>query len=113
MGTLPNRGRPKGSLNKLSGDLKEMILTALNRAGGIDYLVSQAHENPKTFLLLLGRVLPMQVSGDADNPIMQVIRWASEEREATLDPSRKSLFLTPPEPSGSPSTIQPPDGVLQ
>lgn len=110
---LNRRGRPPGSLNKLSGDLKEMILEAMNRCGGIDYLQRQAEENPKTFLLLLGRVLPLQVTGDADNPIQQVIRWANEEREATLDPSRKSLSLTLPDQSGSPSTTHPPAGGLQ
>lgn len=109
---LNRRGRPPGSLNKISGDLKEMILEAMNRCGGIDYLQRQAEENPKTFLLLLGRVLPLQVTGDADNPIQQVIRWASE-REQTLDPSKKSSFLTAPETSGDHSMTHPPAGALQ
>jgi hypothetical protein len=86
--------------------LKEMILNALERAGGEDYLMAQAHENPKTFLLLLGRVLPLQVTGDAENPIQQVIRWATNELEATQDPSRKLLSPMPQETSGGPSTIQ-------
>jgi hypothetical protein len=81
-------GRPKGSKNRIGGELKEMILLALEKAGGTNYLIAQAHENPKTFLLLLGRVLPLQVTGDAENPIQQVIRWASE-REQTLDPSKR------------------------
>lgn len=101
----PGPGRPKGSGNKLQSQLRDMILAALDKAGGVEYLFAQAHENPKTFLLLLGRVLPLQVTGDADNPIQQVIRWASE-REQTLDPSKKSLSLTAPEMSGSPSTLQ-------
>lgn len=105
------RGRPKGSVNKISADLKEMILEALHRAGGLDYLTAQAHENPKTFLLLLGRVLPLQLQGDAELPI-QIVRWASEEREATLDPSKKSLSLMPLEMSGSPSTPLLQDGEL-
>lgn len=92
MNTLPAKGpgRPKGSPNKMPNKLKEMILEALDRAGGVEYLIAQAGENPKTFLLLLGRVLPLQVTGDAENPIQQVIRWASE-REQTLDPSKREL----------------------
>lgn len=107
MSNLPRvgPGRPKGSPNKMPNQLKEMILTALEKAGGIQYLTAQAAENPKTFLLLLGRVLPLQVTGDADNPIQQVIRWASE-REQTLDPSKKSLSHIAPEMSGGPSTLQ-------
>ncbi len=88
-----------------------MILEALHRVGGLDYLARQAEQNPKTFLLLLGRVLPLQVTGDAEFPI-QIVRWAVES-EATQDPSRKLLSHTAPDQSGDLSTIQNPDGVLQ
>lgn len=58
----PNtRGRPKGSPNKTTAAVKDMILTALDNAGGIDYLVSQASANPTAFLTLVGKVLPLQV----------------------------------------------------
>ncbi len=40
-----------------------MLLTALDQAGGVDYLVAQAHKNPKAFLALVGRVIPTQLSG--------------------------------------------------
>jgi hypothetical protein len=103
---MSNIGRPKGSPNKMGRQLKEMILNALERAGGEDYLMAQAHENPKTFLLLLGRVLPLQVTGDPEHPIQQVIRWATNELEATQDPSKKLLSHTPQETSGGPSTLQ-------
>lgn len=103
---MANIGRPKGSPNKMGRQLKEMILNALERAGGEDYLMAQAHENPKTFLLLLGRVLPLQVTGDAENPIQQVIRWATNELEATQDPSKRLSSPIPQEVSGGPSTIQ-------
>ncbi|SEJ99935.1 hypothetical protein SAMN03159494_04250 [Achromobacter sp. NFACC18-2] len=46
-----------------------MILEALDRKGGADYLVTQAEENPKAFLSLLGRVLPLQVTGDGGGPV--------------------------------------------
>src|SRR5215469_9715978 len=54
------RGRPKGSPNKLSGDVKAMILAALDEVGGKTYLVEQAQKNPNGFLTLVGKVLPMQ-----------------------------------------------------
>ena len=51
-------GRPKGALNKTTRELKEMILGALDDAGGQDYLARQANENPVAFLSLIGKVLP-------------------------------------------------------
>ena len=60
------KGRPKGVPNKLNGELKEMILGALDKAGGVDYLLAQAHDNPNAFLSLVGKVLPMTVAGTGD-----------------------------------------------
>lgn len=68
-GARPNAGRPKGVPNKLTTDVKEMILAALNGAGGADYLQRQANENPASFMTLVGKVLPMTVAGDKDAPI--------------------------------------------
>ncbi len=51
-------GRPKGSANKVNKALREMILGALNKAGGMAYLARQADENPAAFLTLLAKVLP-------------------------------------------------------
>lgn len=62
-------GRQKGVPNKLSGDVKAMILAALDEAGGMAYLVEQAANNPNAFMTLLGKVLPMTVGGDPNNPI--------------------------------------------
>jgi len=67
----PGPGRKKGVPNKDNAQLKEMILAALDQSGGVDYLVERAND-PKTataFLSLIGKVLPMQIAGDPDNPI--------------------------------------------
>lgn len=80
-GTMPpgaGKGRPKGTPNKVTGEVKAMILEALDNAGGVDYLTSQARDNPKAFLSLVGRVLPLQVTGDADSPlVVQVVKFGS------------------------------------
>lgn len=66
-------GRKKNTPNKLTADLKAMVLEALKDAGGKDYLLEQASENPNAFLALIGRILPLQVGGDPANPIRTVV----------------------------------------
>jgi hypothetical protein len=67
-------GRAKGTPNKTTALLKDAILKAAEGAGGKDglvgYLQKQASENPGPFMALLGKVLPMQIAGDPDNPVV-------------------------------------------
>jgi hypothetical protein len=56
-------GRKKGTPNKFTGELKDLILGALDQAGGMEYLARQAEEKPAAFLALVGKVLPLQVNG--------------------------------------------------
>jgi len=58
------RGRPKGARNKVTKAVKEMILGALDDAGGQAYLKRQALENPGPFMTLVGKVVPLQVNAD-------------------------------------------------
>lgn len=71
------KGRVKGVPNKTTALLKDAILQAAEKAGGkgglVGYLTSQASENPAAFMTLLGKVLPMQIQGDPDQPIIHVI----------------------------------------
>lgn len=63
-------GRPKGSTNKVTKQLKDMILGALESAGGQAYLASRA-KDPKTmaaFLTLLGKVLPAEIKAEHSGP---------------------------------------------
>ena len=64
-----NAGKKKGSQNKITASLKEMILGALDEAGGLTYLSEQAIANPSAFLTLLGKVLPTTLANDKDNPV--------------------------------------------
>ena len=67
----PRRGgRQKGTPNKLTADVKQAIEKAFKKAGGEDYLARQADENPTAFMTLLGKLLPTQVTGDPDNPVV-------------------------------------------
>lgn len=71
-----NPGKPKGAVSKNTAAIKDMILAALSEAGGVSYLVDRAND-PKTasaFLGLVGKVLPMQVTGVDGDAIQTVTR---------------------------------------
>lgn len=75
---IPNQG--KRGPNKVTKELKNMILEALDNAGGVEYLERRAND-PKTaaaFLGLVGKVLPMQVTGENDGPLKVVIQRFSD-----------------------------------
>ncbi len=46
-----------------------MILASLEASGGMDYLMKQAADNPTAFMTLLGKVLPLQVTGENGGPL--------------------------------------------
>jgi hypothetical protein len=71
-GRRPGSGRKKGTPNKISSDLKAMILQALHNEGGAGYLQTVATTNPAAFCSLLGKVLPTTLAGDPDNPVRAV-----------------------------------------
>ena len=74
-------GRAKGTPNKTTALLKDAILKAAEKAGNklgddglVSYLEEQASKNPGPFMALLGKVLPIQVSGDPENPLRTITR---------------------------------------
>lgn len=79
----PGPGRPKGVPNKTTALLKDAILKAAEAAGGaegmVGYLQMQAKENPGPFMSLLGKVLPMQVTGEGGGPVKLTVEWSSGE----------------------------------
>ena len=75
------RGRPKGAKNKISVELKDLIMGAALQAGGQDYLAAKALENPVAVMSLLSKLLPkaVNVAGDAAAPIEIKVKWQSPE----------------------------------
>lgn len=68
-------GRQKGTGNKNTTALKDMILQALNEVGGVKYLKQQSQDNPTAFMTIVGKVLPLTVNhgGQPDNPIRAIL----------------------------------------
>lgn len=65
-------GRQKGTPNKTTAALKEAILNAFTKVGGEDYLELVAKSDYRTFCTLLGKVLPLQVTGTDGGPLKVV-----------------------------------------
>ena len=76
-GKRPGSGRKKGVPNKLNTLLKDEILQAAGDIGedgagegGLrGYLRHVAKTEPKSYASLIGRVLPLQVTGEGGGPV--------------------------------------------
>ena len=53
-------GRKAGTPNKTTVTLKDAILAAFHKTGGVDYLVWLSKEHPSAYATLLGRILPTE-----------------------------------------------------
>jgi hypothetical protein len=104
-------GSRKGRPNKRQSDIKRMVTTALNMAGsdiiggrpydddgnpaGVYYLHQQARQNPAPFLTLVGKVLPLQIAGDADNPLaVSVVSFAQAAQAALAEGEVETIEAT-------------------
>lgn len=58
-------GRKAGVPNKLTADLRTAIQGAFAAAGGQDYLLTIAKDDPRTFCKLLGMTLPKDIKVEA------------------------------------------------
>ena len=68
-GSPKSGGRKKGTPNKENKALREMIIDTLKNLGNEAWLQEQATKDPKTFISLLAKVLPTQVTGDGGGPV--------------------------------------------
>ena len=86
-GPRAGSGRPKGSLNKVTAALKDMILNSLDRVGGEEYLAKLAIENSSAYASLLGKVLPttLQASESDGGPTKitfeRILVWPDGRKE--------------------------------
>lgn len=84
------KGREVGSKNKITKDIKEMIREALHKVGGVEYLVEQAGLNAPSFLALLGKILPKEVSVDGQLSVDQTTRHVLDPR--ILDDDQRDVL---------------------
>lgn len=83
-------GRPKGATNKFTRDMREMIFQAFENAGGVEYLTTQAAENPVAFMALLGKIVPKEVALTVDESLAERIaerrKRAIQARSGHVEP---------------------------
>ena len=99
-GTRPpaaGKGRPKGARNKLTRDIREMIRAALDKAGGIAYLVKQAELNPTAFMSLLGKMIPTQIDAPIKREMNrdELLALLAETRAASARAAAPKLLPIP------------------
>src|SRR3954466_1497404 len=89
-------GRVAGTPNKLTADIKGMILGALDKVGGQEYLARVAVENPAPFLALLGRILPSQQehSGAILMGLEAIDRPPAETRAGWIQRGQRELAVS-------------------
>lgn len=66
------KGRPKGSVNKVTASIKAAITEAFDKLGGVPSLVEWGQEHPTEFYALWGRLAPkeVEVSGPGGNALV-------------------------------------------
>lgn len=69
-----NPGKPKGAKNKDAALIRDMIAQALTQVGGVDYLAAKAETHPQAFMALIGKVMPVQVTGEDGGAVQHSIR---------------------------------------
>ena len=79
-------GRLKGTPNRFTVDLRQMILRALSEVGGHEYLMRQAGQNPTAFVALVGKVVPKQLSPEEIRPV-------ERPKMSDLEVARRLAFL--------------------
>lgn len=79
------KGRVKGTPNKTTALLKDAIIKAAEAAGAdkqgkdglVGYCTFLAKDEPKAFAQLLGKVLPMQITGEDGAALkVEVVRFS-------------------------------------
>lgn len=78
--------------NKLNGDIRQMICTALESVGGAEYLAQQAWLNPVAFMGLVAKVMPLQLIGDKNKPIAIDFRWADADPNTVSDETKAAVI---------------------
>lgn len=69
-------GRIKGTPNKVTAEIKDMVRAALDAAGGVEYLKRQATISPAAFMSLIAKIIPADVNAKLSGDVrIEIVRY--------------------------------------
>ncbi len=74
-------GRPKGRLNKTTVSVKDALLEAFEKKGGVPALLKWAKDDPTAFYALWGRLAPREVNAQISGAL--TVAFENEARKRT------------------------------
>ncbi len=69
----PKAGRRKGVPNKTTVLIKEALLESFNQLGGVNYLLMLAASEPKSYAMLLARIIPAELHAEISGSLTTVV----------------------------------------
>jgi len=86
-GSRQNVAGVKRTQRKLTLDVKEAIATAFEKAGGVDYLVQVAKDDPRVFCALLAKIIPTEVKAEVNvaGALVDAIQAGRERSGITIE----------------------------
>jgi hypothetical protein len=82
-------GRQKGTPNRTTASVKNAILEALDAGdGAVAFFASLKAEDPKTFAQLCGKLIPRQLTGPDDKPLVP-----EPEQMSKVDVAMRLCFM--------------------
>jgi hypothetical protein len=107
-------GRKRGTPNQTTSAVREALLEAFHKAGGVNYLTKLATDDPRTFCSLLAKIIPSEVKADVgDCEVTLFVRdFSGMNREEALRADPKGAHpptarLEPCEAREGPECAQP------
>lgn len=73
------KGKPKGVENKMTRDVREMILRVHAGCGGYKWTMAWAKENPTEFHRIWSKLLPTRVEGADGEPLVLLREYRGKE----------------------------------
>ncbi len=76
-------GRVRGTPNRTTAAMRDALVQAFERAGGVEYLVRVADEDPRTFCMLLAKLLPSEIRAEvtSSDEIIAAMRAGRERAD--------------------------------
>lgn len=112
----PGKGRPPGVRNKLT-NLRDAVIEAFDRVGGVDYLVRLANgtqSDRAAFTSLMNKVLPTQINQSVEGGIKLELSWLGGRSIGTTTaqlPEQRTQVLDLEQDSDGGYRIKDPNGT--